>query len=155
MVFRLEKKELKIIGMVALALFIFFGFFVDKFYSLASNNVQLYYFIFLFVYGFFILKYIFEENGFTNLRTLFAFILIFLSTDVLAPPILISKSVIPNLPIEAQFSSDLFLYNLLPNLLPHVIKYYFTYVVFPLIFLIIAAVLLHRKKFTDFIKGGI
>lgn len=155
MAFRIESKELKIIGIIALALFIFFGFFVDKFFSLASSNVQLYYFMFLFVYGFFILKFIFEENGFTNLRTLFAFILIFLSTDVLAPPILISKNIIPNLPIEAQFSSDLFLYNLLPDFFTHMIKYYFVYVVFPLAFLIIAAILLHKKKFTDFIKGGI
>ena len=152
---QLEKKELKVIGIIALALFIFFGFFVDKFYSFASSNVQLYYFIFLFVYGFLILKFIFEENGFTNLRMLFAFILIFLSTDLITPPFLISKNVIPNLPLEIQFSSDLFLYNLLPNFLPHIIKYNLTYVAFPLVFLIIAAILLHRKKFTDFIKGGI
>ena len=155
MSFNLEKKELKIIGIILLFLFLWFGFFIDKFFSIASGNVQLYYFIFLFVYGFLVLKFIFEENGFTNLRTLFAFILIFLSTDAIAPPILISKEIIPNLPIEAQFSSDLFLYNLLPNFLPHIIKYYFTYVIFPLLFLVIAAILLHRKKFTDFIKGGI
>lgn len=156
MSFKLDKHERNLIIGIFVALAIYFGFLIDKFYLIAETNITLYYIIFLIVYASLVLKYIFEINLFNNLRILFAWAMVYLAGDTIFPPILIDKITLPtNLPMVAKFSSDIFIYNLMPDFLPHIYKYYGTYVLIPSLLLIGAAWLLQEGKFQEFLRKAL
>jgi hypothetical protein len=76
--------------------------------------------------------------------------LIYMVHDVAWPPIMVTTiGVIPGLPNEAQLSSDIFLWNLLPTVLPGQLRYFLTFVLLPSIILLIASKFFGRKQVVE------
>lgn len=64
------------------------------------------------------------------------------------PPLLVTGAgVLPGLPQQAQFSSDIFIYTLLPQQLPGFIRYFLTYDLVPSLMILAAALLLDPRLF--------
>ena len=111
------------------------------------------YAIFLLVYVYLVFKLL--EIPF-NTRQYFAFLLVFLALDVIAPPMMISQtgfseSLIP----EQKLSSDVFIYQLLPSGLPHEIRYFLVYVGISVILLVIARTLTTKKGFVSLVHHNV
>jgi hypothetical protein len=125
-----------------------------------TKNFVLGYTIFTLLYSVFVLWFIFGQT-FNNteiskyIKTLFAWVLVFLALDIIIYPMLVTPVGIPEgLPVNALISSDVFIYSLLPPALPAIARYYITYVGAPVLFLFVAYKLLAKdeKKFTTFVK---
>lgn len=158
MVFRLDKKELKIIFGVSIFLLLWFSVVIPELILKSQSNLLLTYAIFLVIYGLFTMFFIVGINPLQNIRLLVGIIIIWFASDLIFPPILISKTVPTILSTEAQFSTDYIVYTLLSNLLnitnPKTL-YYLVYVVIPIALLVVSAFIIQRKKFTEFLKGSV
>ena len=137
-----DQKEHVLFASIFIAIAIWIYFLVPVVISLGSLPG---YAVFLLTYVYLVFKLL--EIPFSTSHY-FAFILVFLAMDVIAPPMMIaqtgfSESLIP----EQKLSSDVFLYQLLPTSLPHALKYFFVYVGMPVILLLAARTLTTRKGF--------
>ena len=125
-----------------------------------TKNFIVGYTVFTLLYSVFVLWFIFGQS-FNNteiskyIKTLLAWVLVFLALDIIIYPILVTPNGIPEgLPVNAMISSDVFIYSILPPALPSIARYYITYVGAPVLFLFVAYKLLAKdeKKFQTFVK---
>lgn len=152
--FKLDRKEVRIVIIFGAILFIWFNFLIKKFYEIANGNSMLYYFLFILVYSGFIAYFIFGVHPLKNPRLVFAYFLAFLLGDLLIFPLLIPMDKPPILTQETIYSSDIFIYNFIKDLnVSDIIKYNLVYVVAGVLILLIIGFLLEGKRFTDALRS--
>lgn len=114
------------------------------------NNVpNQYYFAaysaFVVIYALFVWYFVFKKKTISP-AGLLGIAFLFLAGDIIMPPLLVTpQGPLQNIPGEAQFSSDIFIYRLLPDFLGPQIKYFMTYVGVPAILIMAAGHLLSYK----------
>jgi hypothetical protein len=148
---KIDKKERNVLIGMLIVLTLWFVLFLDKFYDVANGNSKLFYFIFLFAYSYLISKFFFNDG---NFKAVLIFLIVLIISDVLLPPYILTKSAAPVLADNLKFSSDYFIYSLMPSGWNHLIKYYMTYIGFPIFMWSILALLFDRKKFMSLLKSG-
>lgn len=152
--FKLDRKETRIVLIFGIILFIWFNFLIKEFYKIANGNSMLYYFLFILIYSGFIAYFIFGVHPSKNPRLIFAYFLTFLLGDLLIFPLLIPMDKPPILTQETIYSSDVFVYNFIKGLnVPDVVKYNLVYVGASLAILLIIGFLLEGKRFTDALRS--
>ncbi len=134
---------------------LWFYFIINLIKPIMESNFIIVFTIFVILYSIFIFTSL--SSGSVNIKTnsslfslegirlLLALIIAFLIFDVVMFPYLVTQEGPLQLPPEAKFSSDIYVYSLLPQALPNFIKYFIT---FPLLFSLgdIAIYLLVGKK---------
>ena len=76
--------------------------------------------------------------------------LLWLAGDIIAPPLLVTVTgPLPGIIGQAAFSSDVFIYELLPAFIPSAIRYLMTYIFVPAFMLVISKTLLGRHVVTQ------
>ena len=157
-----SKKDLTFLG-GALVLMLLINAAVIGLQNYFSQNFVIAFTVFVLVYSAFVLWFIFDETP-SNVKiglyvkTLVAWVLVFLALDIIVYPILVTPTGIPaGLPTNAMISSDVYIYSLLPAAIPVIARYYMTYVLAPAIFLFVAYKLLakNEKKFEKIVKSNL
>ena len=112
----------------------------------AAKNFSYAFLVFAIGYSIFVLRFIFEKPMTTG--NLLGIFLIFLAGDIIIPPLLVTPAGIPpNLPSEAKFASEIFIYSHLPQALDNNVKYFLTYILIPVVMLFFAKMLLTKSMF--------
>lgn len=112
------------------------------------------YTVFIAGYASFIVWLILKDTGgtpsFRNPKIYVAFILAFFLSDLFMYPYLVGKDTQPELPTDAQISSDMFIYKMLPADMPQAVKYFITYpLTLSIGFTIIALLTKHKRQFVN------
>ena len=85
-----------------------------------------------------------------TLSLLIGVTLIYLFHDVAQPPYLVTQEgIVPGLPAEAQLSSDVFVWKMMPDMFPGWLKYFMTFVFVPTIMLVTARLLMSKTRFME------
>lgn len=148
---KVDKHERNVLMGALLVLGLWFGYFLDQFYNIANGNSILYYFLFLLVYVFLISKFFFGESHF---KVMISFFVVLLVSDIILPPYILTKETAPELSDNLQFSSDFFIYSLLPISINHTVRFYLTYIGFPVLALALLALMFDRRKFMNLLRQG-
>lgn len=122
--------------------------------QLISQNPVLFYAVFIALYLGLVLYFIFDINPISDIRFFLSWVLIFLAFDIMLYPMLITKNGLTQLPPEAQASSDVFIYKMLPTM-PELLKYNIVYVVVPTLFFIAAFYIAGKRQFSNMVKQHI
>lgn len=126
----------------------------DALRPLFISNFLIAYALFIIIYACVCVYYIIgkSSNGLSkDPRIYVAFILAFFLSDLFMYPYLVPKEdTVMNLPVDAQISSDIFIYKMLPTDLPQIVKYFIVYpVTLSLGFTAIALLVKRKKDFTS------
>jgi len=152
MAMKIDKKERNILVGMLIVLTLWFAVFLNRFYDVANGNSKLFYFGFLFLYCYLISKFFFNEG---NFKAVSIFFIVMVISDLLLPPYVLQSNVVPVLADNLKFSSDYFVYSLLPSAWGHQIKFYLTYIGFPVLMWGVLALLFNRKKFMSLLRNGV
>lgn len=141
-------KDIQFIIVTFILLTLWFGIFFDQIIEWATQNYIFAYGVFLLGYVFLIMKYVLEIDPLKSLKKYVAFLLVFLAGDIVIFPYLIGKTGPVTTNAGANLSSDVFVYNFINN-------FYLTFIVVPLVFLVVARMLVKKERFMTFVKQSV
>ena len=150
--FKQFTEEHKFFIYLFVALFLWFIVIVNLVLGFMLDNFFIAYIIFTVIYTYFAFKYVLQlGDPLKDNKLFFAFILVEFVHDVITFPYLVTKAGVIDAPIEALFSTDVFLYKLLPAM-PEIFKYFGVYVIMPTVILMIARTAAGKRAFWKAIK---
>lgn len=138
--------EWNIILIFAVGLFLWFELVFPMFQNIANEQSSFIAFSYYLV-GLAILSQLFGRIFSKGFEAMVIFLIVFITIDVIQPPLIIQKDVLPTKELLNTWGSDTFLYQIATNYihLNHTMAWYFTYIFAPILGIIILAYFLSGK----------
>lgn len=142
----ISNEDLKLFAMIMVLFSLIVYIVIPQLNTLAQSNYFSAYIAFTVVYTIFLLFFVFKSK--ITLGRIIGLVFLFIAGDIIMPPLLVTTAgIVSGLPVQAQFSSDIFVYSTLPDFIPAAIKYFLTYVLIPAIMIVLARHLLSKQIF--------